>query len=397
MPCDDNCRRTESRSLRNVAAKLTFVLSNDFGELFNALYFLHSSPFEATLLLPPRLMQVNQGTLPFPAQSYQLAADIAEAVERTAPDAVVLFSGYLLVLNKLLTVEELQGLLDAWRRRGTRIITSDPSLGLIAQGGGLFQERFAGARALTEHFAWLRDQLADAFHVYLAPGAIEIERDHGSYFNPLTILSDTDRARRAATLATWSLLDRERTRWLFILSPEDEALQVAALGRAAFTHLLTQRLLDVSNAGRQPVLIAPAATIAAVRATGDTPSGLIALSGCGYFRFMLLLHDAEYVFYWNQFSASMLARVLQRQPIFTFAPGHLVHALREIQELGSRHFYLGLSPTALDLAESLSETRLSELALRQLESMLKPVSEYLAQSPTPEQLVRSALRTREGT
>lgn len=373
--------------------KLLFVLSQDYGELFNAVYFVAGAPFEAVFALPPRLYQVNERALPVAAHVYHRAADVLEIVAREQPDVVLLFSGYLFVINKLFTQEEFAALLNELRHRGVRTATSDPSLGLIARGGaGLFRDHFPAAAQLAPHFAWLAESLADAFHVYLAPDGIDTPRRHGSYYNPRQVFSIAEQERRAAKLATWSAIDGSRRRWLFILSPEDDAIQAAALGREGFARLLAERLRDVAQAGRQAVLIAPQACLQAVRATGGAPADLVALAGCGYLRFMLLLYDAEHVFYWNQFSASMLGRVIHRMPIFTFAPGHLTNALREIRELGSRHFFLGSEPTFLAMNAPLDAERLAALATAQQEQLLRPVSEYLAQSPTPEQLVESILR-----
>jgi hypothetical protein len=371
--------------------KLLFVLSQDYGELFNALYFAAGAPFTSVFALPPRLHQVNERTLPVAAHVYRTAEELAEIVDRERPDVVMLFSGYLFVVNKLLTQVALASLLNEWRGRGIRLVTSDPSLGLIAQGGELFQTHFAAAPLLAEHFRWLSDALAGAYHVYLASDGIETNRRHGSYFNPSHVLGVTELERRAATLGTWSAIDRTKRRWLFILSPEDDAIQAAALGRKEFARDLAARLRDVEQAGRQSVLIAPSACLNAVQATGIAPANLIALSGCGYLRFMLLLYDAEHVFYWNLFSASMLGRVINQQTVFTFAPGHLAHALREIRVLGSRHFFLGEEPTMLNLADSLDADRLTELAATQHLHLLGPVCRYLAQSPTPTQLVETIL------
>lgn len=377
--------------------KLLFVLSHDYGELFNALYFAAGAPFSVVFVLPPKLHQANERTLAVPAYSYRSAADVSAVVARERPDLVVLFSGYLLVINKLLTQDEVGRLLDAWRSQGLPVVTSDPSLGLISGGSaGLFQAGFPGAPLLGPHFDWLAAGLTEAFHVYLAPLGVDTARRHGSYFNPRHVLDAKELARRAAMLATWSAVDRTRRRWLFVISPEDDALQAAALGRAMFAKHLAERLRDAASAGRQAVLIAPPECLAAVREAGLAPADFIGLSACGYLRFMLLLYDAEYVFYWNLFSASMLARVMNRQPIFTFAPGHLVQALRRIRDLGARHFYLGEEPASLALHAALDAKRLDGLAHSQQLRLLAPVSRYLAQSPTPEQLVATILEGRIG-
>jgi len=374
--------------------RIVFVLSQDYGELFNAMYFATGGAFESILLMPPRMHQANRETLPFASRAYHGALELAALVEGAAPDVVVLFSGYLFVVNKLLMESELTGLLSAWRARDIPLVTSDPSLGLIPRGNVRFQATFAGAAALGAHFRALAAELADAFHVYLAPRGTDAPCQHGSYYNARCVLTDEERARRAATLATWSAIDPARARWLFILSPEDDALQAAAMGRSRFAELIAERLRDTARAGRQPVLIAPPACLEAVRQQIADLPGLIALSACGYLRFMLLLLDAEYVFYWNQFSASMLARVIHRQPIFTFAAGHLVHALADMRALGSQHFYLGKEPTRLDVNETLAAKRLAQLADDERSQLLEPVSAYLAESPTPSQLIANLLAGR---
>lgn len=374
--------------------RIVFVLSQDYGELFNAMYFAAGGAFESVLLMPSRMHLANRESLPYPSHPYHSAQELAALVEAAAPDVVVLFSGYLFVINKLLTEKELTELLSAWRARDLPLVTSDPSLGLIPRGDARFQANFAGGAALGAHFRALATEFASAYHVYLAPQGIDVPCPHGSYYNPRCVATEEERSRRATTLATWSAIDAARARWLFILSPEDDALQAAAVGRSRFAELIADRLRDTARAGRQPVLIAPPACLEAVREKAGDLAGLIALSACGYLRFMLLLLDAEYVFYWNQFSASMLARVINRQPIFTFAAGHLVHALADVRALGSRHFYLGKEPARLDVEATLMPEALARLADVERTQLLEPVSAYLAESPTPSQLISNLLAGR---
>ena len=58
---------------------------------------------------PPRLHQVNERMLPVAAHAYRTAGELAEIVDREQPDVVMLFSGYLFVVNKLLTQEAVAG------------------------------------------------------------------------------------------------------------------------------------------------------------------------------------------------------------------------------------------------------------------------------------------------
>src|SRR4051794_23969140 len=112
---------------RGQGVKLLFVLSNDFGELANALELVAGTALETVLLMPDRLWQTNRdlaGT-----HSYRGLADLIKAIDQQRPEVVFLFSGYLYAINQLLEVADVAALLQALKERHCRIVTSDPFLG----------------------------------------------------------------------------------------------------------------------------------------------------------------------------------------------------------------------------------------------------------------------------
>lgn len=373
-------------------SRLTFVLSHDFGELFNALYFLTGTPVEATLLLPPRLYELNGDRLPWPTIPYQAADDVARAVADADPDLLLLFSGYLFVVNKILAAEQVQALFSGWRREGRRLLTSDPALGLMAD---LDERTFGGAHPardwLRQHFDWLGRLLADTYHLYLAPSGITQRAPHGSFYNP----------RYAPAFNPAS--DRADRYWLFVISPEDYLLQIQTQGRPRFADLLARRLNEVAQSGVVPVLVGPQTLREDLRGFGieegqppedeaaSAPCRPMTLPGLNLVAFLRLLHRAQYVFYWNMYSASMLARVVAGQPFFVFDRGHLVRAMPPILPLGRRHFYAGCDVDLLDLRVPLDASRLGELAARQASALLAASLDDLARSPAPESVVAQLL------
>ena len=72
--------------------RLLFVLSADYGELANALYFADGCGFDPALVMPDRLYSVNTQSLPYRSHQYRsaddiLAASTASAFEPSKPTA----------------------------------------------------------------------------------------------------------------------------------------------------------------------------------------------------------------------------------------------------------------------------------------------------------------------
>lgn len=85
--------------------------------------------------------------------------------------------------------------------------------------------------------------------------------------------------------------------------------------------LVLDHLGNAIQHGRQPVLIAPAPCIDALRASGRATDAIL-LSFCRHDVFRQHLLDAEHAFYWNVFSNSILARVMNGLPVLFLARPH---------------------------------------------------------------------------
>lgn len=365
--------------------KVLFFISRDYGELFNAVYFSTGADFESVFLLPPSLHAVNSDVFESPVYLYEKAADVRNAIEIESPDLVLLFSGYLYVVNKVLQTEKsLTNILDFMEQRNIPYATSDPSLGLLTDvSETLFNDRHPRYRWMIEHFSRLAEILADKTHLYLAPRGLNSKAPHLSYFNSRFALDSESRTAVAQRLAATGFYPRDKATWLFILSPEDYNVQAYIHGAAAFFQLVCSRLDDAVKAGRQAVLIAPPNFVERYRNAVRHDESISIIASCSFSEFMDRLVDAEYAFYWNQFSASIVGRVLNRAPFFTFDKGHLAYAMKPLFDVGVGHFYPECSLRRLDLEASLREDEMLKLARHQMENVVEPMRSNFADGVDP--------------
>jgi hypothetical protein len=379
---DDRARR----------AKLLFVLSNDYGELSNAMYLLTGCEFRPLLLMPDRLFAVNQDTLPVPASRYGTLQDALAAVERERPDIVFLFSGYLYAINDIFDLETVETLVRELRNRRQRIVTSDPFLGVMAEvAASTFSDRHPRKQWLTDHFARLFQIFREVPHLYLFDATAFPRTRSLSFYNPHILLRPDALAESERAVAGRVGVDPAKKRWVFVMSLEDYGGQAARHGRARFDEMLIATLQQTAREGRQPVLVGPDAALAAIRSKGPAIDGLVLLAFCSHEVFKALLLGAEYAFYWNIFSNSIPARIANHLPVFFFDPGHMVHAIPPLFELGMKHYYSGAALTYLDQRQALTAAGLAVPAAEQ-EHVFRKARERFPRSPTPDAMVEQILR-----
>ena len=371
--------------------RVLIIVSGDFGELANSLALIKGANFEATLLVPKRLFAANNGEFPVTAVEYVPFDDTVKVwksiVEELRPDVVMLFSAYLYAINRIMSQEDISQFLSFLRERNIPTATTDPFLGILTQiDEATFGKKHPGRQELSKHFLQLKSSLNEVPHVYLCPPPQNAPSASVSFFNPAIILTDEQRAEHSAKLLRDLPLDEGKNRWLFILSTEDFALQSSRVGIDRFHDLLARRMFDTVRCGRQPVLIAPQPCLESL-ITRDRPiAGLIPVSHGSHSRFASLQMDAEYVFYWNIFSNSIISRVANRLPIFFFDLGHLVHSVPAILDVGLSNYYPDCELPALDQEQPLAERPLEIIAESQDET-LEGARVHFAKSPYPDQMI----------
>lgn len=371
--------------------KLAFVISNDFGELSNAMHLVRGTRFEAVFLLSQRLAVLNDGALDVPVVPYRTVEDVIAVVDRERPDAVFLFSGYLYTVNAIFDLEELARLVSALRDRRLPIATTDPFLGVLSTlDDHTFSDAHPRKAWLMEHFGHVARIFQDVPHVDL----VETEGIPGperlAFFNPAVLVTDERLAEMRALLAE-GLPVADRPRWVFVLSNEDYGVQLGRVGAGRFEALLRARLVDAAGAGRQPVLVAPDRCVEHFQHAGVET--LLLLPFAPFNVFMALLLDAEYAFYWNVFSNSFPVRGINRRPVLFFDRGHMEQAIPALYTAGVARYFAGTEPPCLDLRAPLDVPSL-ETAWTTLLSAMRVAEARFRSAPPPETLVARLLARR---
>ncbi len=115
------------------------------------------------------------------------------------------------------------------------------------------------------------------------------------------------------------------------------------------------------------------------------------MSFCGHSLFMDLLLEAEYAFYWNLVSNSLLIRMVNRKPVFFFGHGHLANAMPRLLEFAMAAYFPGAQLALLDQADALSAGDLAKRASAQDHTLARAI-ENLYRSPSPAELVEYMVR-----
>lgn len=372
------------------------VVSGDYGELGLALYFLQGLRLgrPPVVAVPPALAEAVAGSPGVESRVFDGYRDLADLCRLERPDVVLLASGYLLAINSLLTIADTARLLRLLARGGAAVLTSDPFLGVVrspavidfrtlaerrGQRGGVV--RYAARRclyaavaaAMYAHLAIVARLLRRAWHVYPVPA-----RRLRSRPGVRALCFHTDAPAPAPR-------DAGRPAWIFVLSKVDHDLH-SGDARPAFAARVARRLHEAVAMGRDVQVIGPPAFIEALAPHVAGEPRIAARNVASHEHYLADLVRAEYAFFWNYYSFSVLHRVLAGKPVLFFDAGHLVHILPPIAEEGVRVFYGGWRPPLLDADVALDEERLGKAAA-QAEERFRGIAASLRECPAPQELL----------
>lgn len=345
--------------------RLLFVLDNDFGELATVKYLLLGQELagRATLLLPERLYVHNKNAIPGRTHRYASLDDIVRTVDRERPEIVFLCSGYLLWEHLAFTGDELASLVDHLRERGSRVVTTDPFLGMLSKQDPrslihidipmahpvwtveqLRQTKRPAEERMWAAYAESEQILRDTYHLY--PSYCDVAESDLAGTDARNVDFFNERlVRPAATTREGS--DQARPHWLFILTGADCGVQMLFEGEA-FLDIVASKLVETLATGRHPILIAPKEFVDELLPRMPTAEGIDILPQCSFARFYSLLLSAEHAFYWNVLSHSLLIRLFNQLPIVVFDRGHLVRNAGGIHDRVVRWYYQGWEPVIRD-------------------------------------------------
>lgn len=393
--------------------RLLFVLDNDYGELTTLKYLVLGQPLRerTTLLLPERLIANNADALPGRTHGYASSQDILRLVAAEEPEIVFLCSGYLFSIHEILTLEDLEQLVGALRERGCRVVTADPFLGMLSkqdprtlisihipeESDELEVEELRKVKEIEDkrlqtHFTRCEKLFRDDPHLYPTYCDVPSHEVTGSdarnlsFFNSELILPDLGASTEDTDSAS-------RPHWLFILSRTDYETQMMFAGRK-FADIVAGNLVDALAAGRHPILIAPDELVQSVISRMPTVEGVDILSFCPFNRLISLLLSAEYAFYWNIVSHSILIRLFNKLPVILFDRGHLVRNVTPMYDRVVQWYYQGWEPEFRDHREPLTLDTVSAWS-EDYRSAADRICEGFRRAPTPGRMIEQLMSADE--
>ena len=373
-------------------SRILFVVSGSYGDLAQVLYFCEGQPFRsrAAVALSRQLHDVNSDSLTLRSYSYASTDEIIGAAADWDADIVIMLTAYGLAIEGLTTTDGLRRMVEQLRDRGSRVVTTDPFLGLapatrtidvyksVPSATGWKQKLrvWKAARRLSRAIITSARALRDVTHLYPTPA--EAIPNSGrqrriSYFNPDTTYREEPRAQGAPS-------------WLFVLAQTDYDVQHRRWGHTEIVNKLIGLFTQTSASGRRPVLIAPLALVHALSGAlpASTDAELTQFSAYAAFERRLL--NAEYAFFWNLFSGSAIVmRLLRRLPVFFFDRGHVAHIHERMYDVGIQAYFGGWEPKRLP--QGVMEPGALARFWADQEDPVDEWIAYLAQSPTPTQAV----------
>jgi len=361
------------------------VLSGDYGDLGMADHLIAGQHFsERVVLLVPESLRPAATGIGRAVRTYAHIGQIIGIVNELHPRVVLLFSAYLFTADRLFSLSpfipslaSVRRLLKHLRAADCLVATNDPFCGLSAQlTPGSFDFVSSGLLGRSQLNRWLSPirRLTTAAHcrsvhrlvsklphIYVgAAPANGPDRKQLAFFNP-DAASGAGTALRApdARVGGTGALPT----WLFVLSEIDLQIQYNLHGDS-LAAMLSSRLADAGSRGRAPILIAPSRLLAQVRQRTADTSDVTLLESLPYAQFVDTLLRAEYAFYWNVFSFSMLLRLMNGLPVFFFDKGHLARIVRGYYAAAVNCYFGGLEPIFADPALPLTPGRLEALGHR---------------------------------
>ena len=374
--------------------RVLIVVSADYGELGNALLFAAGSndQLQVRMLLPANCQGRIDSDGPVEVQYFASRRTLAHHVVTFRPDAVLMFSGYLLSMTRCLSLPDMCLLLRFIRHQGIPVMTTDPFDGLLSRAGELSLSVLASGERKTWrslllaidlklHFRVLHRLLRDAPQLYPA-------RDSSRpwcYYNPHW---------RALVKDEASVDGKQGESWLFVLSEADLRIQSHAAGLDTFADTLLGHLLMIERPDRYVTLIAPERLLKRLQERAPNLT-CTCLGQIPFPDFLDLLTTADKAFYWNLFSFSILFRLLLGKPTLFFHRGHMAEIMPGLLDSGIKLYYQGWSPPLLALGAPPSDTELARLSA-DFTMHARRIHAEMRESPTPASLIERLLHTHSG-
>lgn len=399
------CSNSENKA--NSFPKVLFVLDNDYGELTTILYLVLGQNYfcQSKVLLTSRLYEKNQNVLPGQVELWSTEEGLLGTIQNYQPDILVFAAGYLIPVHNLLTSEALKRVCKAATDQNVKVVTADPFLGLLSEWSPKGLNQIISIDIPTEaneNLANLKQQADKKLHTELA-AANSFLREYEHLYPTYTDMSGiktyaSDEKNRSffneklvIPSELQSLESKDKPHWMFIISEVDFQTQTMHLGAGKFVAMVWNLLTQGANLDRTVIFLGPSALINMLRSMSPTPNKNIRLFNFGAFDdVMSLLLTAEYTFYWNVVSHTILIQLWNGRPVILFDKGHLARSVSHLYERVIAWYYQGWEPNYFDQTQKITLEGLADFVSDHKKQTPKLMKDYTRAS-SPEELFDSLL------
>ncbi len=387
--------------------KTLFILDNDYGELTTILYLIQGQSCfsNSKLVLSPRVFQKNRNVLPERVAMWETEEDLENHLTSFQPDVLVLAAGYLIPVHNLLTNEALERICRLATDQNTTVITADPFLGLLSEWSskGLnniisidiptdadenleMMKRRADLKLHTE-LAGANAYLKDFHHLYPTYTNMEgvdvfrSDEKNRSFFNDQLVIPDELQTPNSA----------DKPHWVFIISEVDFQTQSMHLGVPKFITIVLELLTQGAKLDRKIIFLGPSSLIEILHASEATAGYDIHLFNFGAYEIVMsLLLTAEYSFYWNVVSHTILIQLWNGRPVILLDKGHLARSIPSLYERVIAWYYQGWEPRYFDQNDPISLEKLADYREEHAKQKAALMKAY-RRAPSPENLFKSLI------
>ncbi|TPV55451.1 hypothetical protein FJ444_17290 [Aestuariibacter sp. GS-14] len=315
--------------------KMLVIVSEDFGELGHATYFLTLyQEWDVKVAIPQNRMDIADHLDPKQKVCYRTFQDCEQILEEHKPVVVVLFSGYLLYTHEPYSFIKYTAFLTRLKSNGVQVLTSDPLLGIDIK---LLSGNFAISSGQRRSIVQLTKSYIKS--IYLA-GRLQVLRRHFANDTHIYPVPVTDRINVKQPVYYRSNCFFEA----IAQQPCNEKHLVFVIAEIDYYRLLTNHPSFVSEFVKTVNTLAEQGYVVQIVGTSALKAELCShmlhsqiqcYGTLSFSQYNHMLDTCECAFFWNYFSFSVYRRILTAKPVIFLDEGHMLSMFPDLKKLGT--------------------------------------------------------------
>ncbi|BBO28361.1 hypothetical protein [Alteromonas sp. I4] len=363
--------------------KMVVIVSEDYGELGHASYFLTlCRQWDVKVVIPENRIGIADHLNPDMLFAYRTIQDCEDLIDRHEPAAVVLFSGYLVYTHEPYSFIKFSALLTRLKSKAISVFTSDPLLGIdIKLLSGNFAvnngndnsvthitKRYIKSIYLAGRLQVLRRQFANDVHIYPVPIDQQIKRNKPVYYRSVSFFED---------IASKPCNEKE----LVFVMAEIDFYRLQA-SRQDYLGDFLETINALAGQGYIVRVVGTPALETLLKAS-ELHSNIQCYGTLSFSQYNEMIDRCECAFFWNYFSFSVYRRILTAKPVIFLDEGHMVSMFPELKSLGIKLLFNQQRPPIASF-DSLTKPDTFRLMQEESAALCREIRRYFEDHDTNE-------------